>query len=374
MSDQRRTVLVISPSLGIGGREKIAINTVKCFENLGYHTILVIFQNRDVEYPFEGELINLHVPANKGMAGKVIAQIRRSCKLLRLRKKYFVQFVYSLGDASNITNVLSGLTHHGKSLISLHVSGEVNDSKISRFIFSRSYKVICIAQDMQHYLLTLFPQLTNTCVIENGYELPYITKKEGTARTHSLRLVTMGRLMYQKGLDRLIDAMAFIVKYIPDATLTIIGRGELEDDLKRQSEQLGLQKSITFLGYLSDPFPVLQAHDIYAMTSHTEGFPNALIEALNCGLPIVAADCRTGPREILSEEYTPEPVHDIKRERYGVLVENGQEGFAERFAEAVIQLWNNNKDMERYCAAGPDRAKEFSLERYQDKLGKLLDE
>ncbi len=373
MKDQRQTILVISPSLGIGGRERIAINTVKCFENLGYHAILVIFQNRDVEYPFDGEWINLHVPTRKSIAGKIIAQIRRSCKLLHLRKKYYAQYVYSLGDASNITNVLSGLTHYGKSLISLHVSGEVNDSIISRFIFSRAYRVICIAQDMRHCLLTLYPQLKNSRVIENGYELPYLAEK-GARSSPSLHLVTMGRLMYQKGLDRLIDAMAIILRRIPDAVLTIIGKGELENDLKNHCEQLGLRNSIKFLGYLSDPFPVLQSHDIYAMTSHTEGFPNALIEALNCGLPIVAADCRTGPREILSDHYTPELVHDIKFEKYGVLVDNSPEGFAERFAEAVIQLWNNKDEMKHYEEIAPKRAKDFSLERYQEKVEKLLNE
>ena len=48
----QKTVLVISPSLGIGGRERIAINTVRCLEGLGYRAVLVLLQRRDVEYPF----------------------------------------------------------------------------------------------------------------------------------------------------------------------------------------------------------------------------------------------------------------------------------------------------------------------------------
>ena len=374
MKDQRRTILVISPSLGIGGRERIAINTVKCFENLGYHVILVIFQNRDVEYPFDGELINLNIPASKRINGKIIAQIKRSFKLLRLRKKFNAQYVYSLGDASNITNVFSGLTHYGKSIVSLHVSSEVNDSIISKFIFYNAYRVICIAQDMQHCLLALYPRLKNTRVIENGYVLPNLSHKSKQSSSCSLRLVTMGRLEHQKGLDRLIGAMAIIIQTIPEAVLTIIGKGELKGKLIEQCEELDLQNTVRFQGYLSDPFPVLQSHSIYVLTSHTEGFPNALIEALNCGLPIVATDCSTGPREILSEHYTPEPVRGIQHEKYGVLVENSLDAFEDRFAEAIIQLWNNKEEMAHYREMAPERAKEFSMERYQEKLRKLIDE
>lgn len=374
MNDQKRTVFVVSPSLGIGGRERIAINTVKCFENLGYHAILVIFQNREVEYPFEGEMINLHVPASKGICGKIIAQIKRSFSLLRLRNKYHVQYVYSLGDASNVTNVFSGLTHSGKSIVSLHVSGEVNRSFISKFIYWKAYRVICIAQDMRHSLLTLYPKLKNVRVIENGYALPNLPYKRNQSSPCSLRLVTMGRLEHQKGLNRLIGAMEIIRKTIPDAVLTVIGKGGLKRELTEQCEQLGLQNAVHFQGYLSNPFPALQSHDIYVMTSHAEGFPNALIEALNCGLPIVATDCPTGPREILSAHYTPENVHGIQHEKYGVLVENSPDAFEERFAQAVIQLWNNKEEMETYRLTAPERAKEFSLEKYQEKLGNLINE
>ena len=371
--DSRGTVLVISPSIGIGGREKIAINTVRSFERLGYHAILVIFQRCGVEYPFHGEMINLNVPAKKNAIGKITAQIRRSIKLLHLRKKYKTQFAYSLGDASNIANVLSGITHLGKSIISLHVFGEVNKSIVSKFIFHKADKLICIAQDMRHYLLMLYPRLKNVTVIENGYELSQIDRKEMEASSFP-RLVVMGRLTKQKGLSRLIKALKMVRQSIPDAKLTIVGKGELEAELKALADRLELRNAVAFQGYLSNPIPVLQASDIYTMTSYSEGFPNALIEALNCGLPVVAADCRSGPREILSATYMPEPIQGIKHEKYGVLVEESADGFEERFAEAVLQLWNNKKEMAYYRETAPQRAKDFSLERYQEKLKKLLDD
>ena len=177
-----------------------------------------------------------------------------------------------------------------------------------------------------------------------------------------------------QAVERLIKSVASLRTRIPDTQLTLIGDGEQKAMLSALARQLGIEESVHFAGFQADPFPWLREADIYALTSFAEGFPNALIEALNCGLPIVAADCRSGPREILSAAYTPEPVRGIKHEKYGVLVEESADGFEERFAEAVLQLWNNKKEMAYYRETAPQRAKDYSLEHYQEKLKKLLDD
>lgn len=337
MKDQRQTIMVISPSLGIGGRERIAINTVKCFENLGYHAILVIFQNRDVEYPFDGELINLNIPASKRFIGKIIALFKRSYGLFRLRKKFQVPFVYSLGDAANVTNVFSGITHRGKTIISLRVYKEIKKNVVNTLLFSLADWIICVAKDMQHGLLQHYPRLKHTEVIENGRVFPPLTHFE-EQKAISPHIVTMGRLEKQKGFDRLIRSFRIVHADIPDSILTIIGEGSLRAELTELADQLSLREAVRFQGYLSDPYPVLQAQNIYVMTSYEEGFPNALIEAMYCGLPIVSVDCHSGPREILSKNYSSEAIQDIKFEQYGVLVDEQADGFEERFAQAVQSM------------------------------------
>ncbi len=373
--DSKRTVLVICPSLGIGGRERIAINTVRSFEHLGYHCILVFFQHRETEYAFQGEWIDLNIPAQKKNIGRMIAQVRRAVRLLRLRKQYEAQFVFSLGKAANIANVLSGFTHRGKTIVAIHGFGEVKRGLVNGFIFQKADRIVCIAQDMRYQLMQLYPKLRNTAVIENGYALPTVmpSAEKGKA-ANGFHLISMGRLTQVKGFERLIKSTASLRESIPDVQLTLIGEGEQKAALAALVQQLGMEESVHFAGYLADPFPLLGVADIYTLTSYAEGFPNALIEALNCGLPIVAVDCRSGPREILSADYTPEPVRGIKHEKYGILVEEGSDGFEERFSEAILQLWNNKNEMAYYRELAPQRAKDFSLERYQDKLKVLLDD
>ena len=215
-----------------------------------------------------------------------------------------------------------------------------------------------------------FPELKNTLVIENGYSL--LPEEPQAAASSTLHLVTMCRLAPVKGYDRLIRSMALIRIHIPDSVLTIIGKGKQESELKELAQRLGLGDAVVFSGFLADPFPALRNNHIFVLTSYMEGFPNALIEALNCGLPVVAADCRSGPREILSGVYTPEPVRGIRQEKYGVLVDASSDGFEDRFAQAVIQLWTDKQKMAYYRKNGFLRAEDFSLPRYQEKLEKLL--
>ena len=367
------TVLIVSPSLGIGGRERIALNTVQAFEELGYHVILVVFQRRDAEYPFEGELVNLNIPAGGNVIGRILGQVRRSFRLCQLRKKYRARLVYSLGEAANIANVLSGLAGAGKTVVSIHGFGEVQKGLLHRLMFSRADRVVCIARDMRHCLLSLYPGLENVAVVENGYRLRRIAPREHR-RAPFPRLVSMGRLTGVKGFERLLRSVKKIRDSAPGATLVLIGAGKSEAALRQLASDLGLRDAVDFMGYQADPLPIVRENDIYVLTSLQEGFPNALIEALHCGLPAVAVDCRTGPREILSAEYTPEPVRGIRFAEYGVLVEESAEGFEDRFAEAVLRLWKDSEAMQRYREIGPDRAGEFSLERYRERLKRLLDD
>ena len=78
-----------------------------------------------------------------------------------------------------------------------------------------------------------------------------------------------------------------------------IGSGPLKDELEAQAKSLGLQTRVSFIGATSDPFTLLQAADLFVFPSRFEGFPNALVEAMACGLPAISFDCLTGPADII---------------------------------------------------------------------------
>lgn len=112
------------------------------------------------------------------------------------------------------------------------------------------------------------------------------------------RLVAMGRLVTAKQFDRLIEAFSGLAHHYPDWDLLIWGEGPERGALTGQIQQAGLTARIMLPGRTEAPWHELARSDAFALTSAVEGFPNVLLEAMALGLPCIAFDCPSGPREI----------------------------------------------------------------------------
>lgn len=162
------------------------------------------------------------------------------------------------------------------------------------------------------------------------------------ARDH-IEIVALGRLSYQKGFDLLIKSMALVSRK-NKWNLTIYGDGPEYSNLSTLITELGLDKSIQLKGFISNPFEKLASSDIFIMPSRHEGFGNVLVEALACGLPVIASDCLYGPREILEDG------------KHGTLV---QPENIDMLAAAISDFMISNKNSYN---SGIERAKQFTVE------------
>jgi glycosyltransferase involved in cell wall biosynthesis len=115
-------------------------------------------------------------------------------------------------------------------------------------------------------------------------------------------LVAAGRLHPQKGFDLLIEAVARLVhRDQRPVHLRILGDGPAATTLRAQIAQLGLEKHVTLAGHRPNPLPYYRQADLFCLPSRYEGLPNVLAEAMLCRVPVLAADCPSGPRELLAE-------------------------------------------------------------------------
>ncbi|MFN4032520.1 MAG: glycosyltransferase [Fimbriimonadales bacterium] len=134
-------------------------------------------------------------------------------------------------------------------------------------------------------------------------------------------VLAVGRLTAQKDFPTLLRAFAAVRQQM-DARLLILGEGEQRAELTQLAEQLGVAQDVQLPGYEPNPFRYMRRASLFVLSSRYEGLPNALIQAMACGCPVVATDCPSGPREILADG------------KYGALVPVGDGG---ALADAIIQ-------------------------------------
>lgn len=108
----------------------------------------------------------------------------------------------------------------------------------------------------------------------------------------------VGRLTAQKDFDVLLHAFARVRQARP-VRLMILGEGELRPRLEALARELGVQADVALPGFQENPFTYMRRAGLFVLSSRFEGLPNALIQAMACGTPVVSTDCPSGPAEIL---------------------------------------------------------------------------
>jgi glycosyltransferase involved in cell wall biosynthesis len=127
-------------------------------------------------------------------------------------------------------------------------------------------------------------------------------------------MVSAGTLEHRKGFDLLIDAMSKIVKENDKVHLTLLGDGPEKENLRKQIKSLSLSDNVRLAGFQKNPFIYFSRADLFVLSSRYEGLPNAVLESLACGTPVVAFNCPGGIDEIIVNESQGVlvPVNDVQ--------------------------------------------------------------
>jgi glycosyltransferase involved in cell wall biosynthesis/membrane-associated phospholipid phosphatase len=161
-------------------------------------------------------------------------------------------------------------------------------------------------------------------------------------------ILAAGRLTPQKGFDLLAAAFALIAEDAPEWTIRICGDGPKRDGIEAAIAEHGLEGRVVLAGRCMRIWEEMERASVYALSSRFEGFPMVLVEAMSKGLPIVAFDCPTGPREV---------------------VHSGQNGFlvphkdAESFASALLTVIRDAELRTKLGAGAVEEARRYSLEK-----------
>jgi glycosyltransferase involved in cell wall biosynthesis len=174
--------------------------------------------------------------------------------------------------------------------------------QLSRAVLRTADAVVCQSEAMKRDLRSLVGGRARLYVIGNPIDVDKVaqaTSHEHVTLSGSPALVSVGRLAPQKGYDVLLPALREVQKRYPRVHLTIVGDGPDRAALASLASTFGLTDAVSFVGFQAEPLPYVRAADLFVLASRYEGFPNAALEAMACGTPVVLTDCPGANAEIL---------------------------------------------------------------------------
>ncbi len=307
-------VAFLLPDLKGGGAQKMLINLANWFARRGHQCDLILFNGEGIY----GDLIADEVRVcqfNKRRAFQAVPELVKYLKQQQpdvlLSALYYVNVLALISKVlcrqCPTKLVLSERNHLSQSLKRLPLLKRMFWKGVIGRLYPLSDSIVGISDGVCDDLKTYLPRSVHK-KIKTIYN-PVITDESHKAlqedidlvfpKDCSLKLITSGRLVPQKDYPTLLRAFSLYRQKDKKAHLVILGVGYLEDTLKELCRTLNIENNVSFVGFVNNPLAYLKQADVFLITSVWEGFCNVIVEALFCGLSVVATDCPSGPAEIL---------------------------------------------------------------------------
>ena len=212
--------------------------------------------------------------------------------------------------------------------------------------------MVCLTERQKHDLLTRYPDQPAVVIHHAVLPPPPIKIKR-----HPFRVVFVGRLSHQKQLDHLLAVFQRVHRTLPQSQLWVYGDGTERDSFKEKIRTLNLVDAVTMNGFTIDPLSAFASGALTLMTSHYEGLPLTLGEAMSVGTPFVAYDLNYGPAEM------------IENGKNGILITAGD---IDAMAQAVVALLTDSRRLAEMSAAARTVVDTFNRDRNRENWLKLI--
>lgn len=218
--------------------------------------------------------------------------------------------------------------------------------------------------------------LEHTLSIKGNYNVIYnpVEIHEESTRVvpsqGSFTFIFVARFQFPKDHITLIRAFEKIAR-AHTADLILLGVGEKQKECKELVDELGINESVNFIGFDSNIHKFLSRSDCFVFSSQFEGFPNVILEAMAAGLPVIATECLSGPREIISpdSDFTQIWNSEIEYGEYGVLVPVGNISL---LAHAMEKVLLNGEYRQLLSQKSLERAKQFNIEDFLKGIRSII--
>ena len=341
---------ILIERLNGGGAERAAGMISQIISELKYQVFIIVLFD-DVNYPYQGELINLGLyksgsrsSFNKFSRYKILKQNLEKQQpdlVLDFRMKNFPLREYLIN----------------KFLIRYKMVNMVRSYKLAWYLpkpkwlslklYQNYTGIVTVAEEIKQKIENEYG-FTNVDAIPNAINITQIQSKSTERINISNKyVIAVGRYNFIKQFSLLIENYNKSILPENNINLVLLGEGPEKDNLEKLIKKLELEKSVFLVPFQENPFAWMAKAEFLVLSSKNEGFPNVLTEALACETPVVSFNCSSGPSEI------------IEHKKNGLLVEN-QNFIA--LTEAM-NLMVQDKELLQYCTKNAlPSVRRFSLE------------
>lgn len=372
MNTRQPGILILFPGLEIGvggGAEKQTLRLVRRLVAKEHHVTIVVGQHHWKLPEWSTIALNAHqIPVLRlscppvWLLGSILFALSVGVYLLTGLSGIPVVHIISINRVAALMTIIARIA--GKRVFCRSIGGDVwlltrlkrEGHPVARtHILALQLTDAIVVQNHEQASMLSDLGIDRAKIIEipNGVDVSHYRPYEGSIRMlrssldlpeNSKIVCWVGVLRPIKRVDLILEAFSLLVAEYPDCQLLIVGDGEQWDALRSLAHSLGIAGKVRFEGRVDDPLVYLQASDIFVFPSDMETHPNALIEAMACGLPVVATAV-SGNKEC------------IQHRANGLLVSRGA---AVEMAQAVLEIFRDEA-LAAYLGAN---ARRFVLEHY----------
>lgn len=332
-----KKIIFLIETLGGGGAEKVLLDIVKNIDKDQFDvTVQTIVDNgiydKEIKKYCNYDSYLKIDDLNKGIFKKLIYKIKYKLiyklppkivyKLL-IKKKYDIEVAFVEGY---VTKVIGNSKLNSTNKIAwVHVDPIQRDYADLYFrnlehqalCYNNFNKVICVSNSVKASFEQKFGNSNEVLVQYNPIDKNNIflrkDEKIDFKDSNSFKLITVGRLVEQKGYDRLLRVCNKLIKEDGlNFELYILGEGLLKDNLQAYILENNLSENIYLCGFKKNPYKYMKKCDLFVCSSRAEGFSLVIAESMCMGIPVISTNC-SGPNELLDDG------------KYGILVENNEE-------------------------------------------------
>ena len=364
----KKNISILNTSLTSGGAEKVISLLLKKLVN-DFNVTLILFYN-DIHFPIPEE-IDVVILSKKShdipFYEKALNVFRFAKRYSNIIKRKKIDYVVSfLAFPNLLTGIISIFNKKPKTFISERgFPSDNTSSKLSHYIsklfypllYNRCDKLFSNSVHINNDLKDNFGVKIPMEIIYNPIEKPEKVIVPSSINTNNaLNIITAGTLNKRKNQIMIIKA---IEKLSFDFSLSILGGGELKSYLTEEIDSRNLNHKVSLKGKVKNVNEYLVECNCFVLSSFTEGFPNALLEAMAIGLPSISSNCLSGPLELLNDN---KPViinnGEFYKAQYGILVNNDDHIGLEK---AITYLNNNPVEREKYSKLSMERSNDYLL-------------